>query len=101
MSWNNRLFKQDGKTGVVDKYGVGIKVDPFYFVGECYYDKDGNPELHSSTDHNHVTGDTPEDTKEAYKMIGEAFERPVIELAEDGTFKVIDLPTTDPEAKNG
>lgn len=58
-----------------------------FFVGECYYDKDGKPELHSSTDHNHVMGSTAEETHEAYKQMHEAFAAPIIDLDVEGHFK--------------
>jgi hypothetical protein len=79
MSWNYRLFKQDTPKSVEGKY--------LFFVGECYYDKKGKPELHSGTDHNHAMGNTISETKEAYKLMAEAFKAPVIELDAKGIFK--------------
>lgn len=87
MSWNYRLFKQDGKTGLKDKHGKAIVVEPFFFVGECYYDDKHKPEMHSSMDHNQISGDSVEEAREAYDMIAEAFKQPVIELDEKGDFK--------------
>lgn len=81
MSWSYRLFKQDTPKA------AGTEGRYVFFVGECYYDDTGKPELHSTMDHNHVCGSSAKETKEIYKMIGEAFKAPVIELDAEGEFK--------------
>lgn len=82
MSWNYRLYRQD--VAPLE----GLEREPyFYFVGECYYDDKGEPELHSNMDHNLIAGDTPEEVKETYELIAEAFKAPVIELDSEGEFK--------------
>lgn len=78
MAWNYRLFKQKTPLSAEGEY--------LYFVAECYYDKDGKPELHSTADHNHVTGSSPEETHETYKMMHEAFAAPIISLDAEGNF---------------
>lgn len=80
MSWNYRLFKQD------TPLAAPSQGQELFFVGECYYDKDGKPEMHSTMEHNHICGSDAKDTKATYKMIGEAFKQPVIELDEKGEF---------------
>lgn len=79
MSWNYRLFKQDTPKSV--------EGEELFFVAECYYDKNGKPNMHSTMEHNHVCGDSAKDTEEVYGMIGEAFKQPVIELDSEGNFK--------------
>lgn len=79
MSWNYRLFKQDTPKAVDGKH--------LHFVGECYYDENGKPWLHSTMEHNHVCGSSAKETEEVYEMIGEAFKAPVVELDEEGGFK--------------
>lgn len=94
--WNYRLFKQDAKLlDYKDKHGKDVYSETGCFVAECYYDENGNPEMHSTLDHNIVLGDTPEETKETYDMIGEAFRAPVIELDGDGNFKKSKETTND------
>jgi hypothetical protein len=79
MSWNYRLFKQDTPKAADGKH--------IWFVGECYYNEDGTPHLHSTMEHNHVCGNNRKETKEVYQMMSEAFEREAIELDEEGNFK--------------
>lgn len=79
--WNYRLFKQ------ATPKAAPSQGDYLYFVAECYYDEKGEPKLHSTINHNHVCGSSPKETEEAYKMIGEAFKAPVIELDKRGNFK--------------
>lgn len=79
MSWNYRIFKQDTPQAADGKY--------ILFIGECYYDEDGVPEMHSTLEHNHITGDDEEELKEVYTMVGEAFKAPIVELDESGDFK--------------
>lgn len=79
MSWNYRLFKQDTPKSAEGKH--------LFFVGECYYDENGLPDLHSTMEHNHLCGNNAKETKKVYDMIGEAFKAPVIELDEEGGFK--------------
>lgn len=76
MTWNYRLFKQD-----LRDRGY------FYFVGECYYDRNGKPDLHSDMDHNLISANAEEDIEAVYKQISEAFEAPMIPLDADGDFK--------------
>ena len=79
MSWNYRVFKQDTPKGADGKH--------LFFVGECYYGEGGKPELHSTMEHNHISGSTKKETKETYGMIAEAFKAPTIELDAEGDFK--------------
>lgn len=79
MSWNYRLFKQDTLRAA--------EAEHLYYVAECYYDKDGKPELHSTMEHNLVSGNTGEEAKEAYQAMAEAFMQPPIELDAEGNFK--------------
>ncbi len=78
MTWNYRLFEQDTPDAVEDQ---------LFFVAECFYDDNGNPEMHSTMEHNHISGDSAKDTEETYKMIGEAFKQPPIKLDKEGNFK--------------
>lgn len=86
MSWNYRIFKQAGKTGIKDKNGKEMKVPSFLYIGECYYDDNNKPEMHSTMDHNLLGGDNKKELKEVYDMIAEAFKAPIIKLDEDGKF---------------
>ena len=86
MSWNYRIFKQDTAT-LTTKDGSPYGGDPFYFIGECYYDDNGKPTLHSEMSHNLLSGETPDEVGESLKMVSEAFNAPVIELDEEGNFK--------------
>lgn len=79
MTWNYRLFKQDTPKSAEGEH--------LFFVAECYYDKDGKPELHSTMEHNLLSGDTQEETRQTYEQIHDAFTTPVIELDEEGEFK--------------
>lgn len=79
MTWNYRLFKQDTPKSAEGEH--------LFFVAECYYDKDGKPDLHSMMDHNLLCGDDEAETKEVYEQMAEAFKAPVIELDEEGEFK--------------
>lgn len=91
--WNYRLFRQDihyteefvanMRKGIPDWEGEKY----FFFVGECYYDAEGKPEMHSTMEHNHVTGDSPEEVMEVMEMMTEAFKQPFIELDHEGNFK--------------
>lgn len=82
MSWNYRLFKQDN-------HEVAVKAgEPYlFFVGECYYNDNDEPELHSTMDHNNVNGETEAEVRDTYTQMGEAFRAPVIELDVEGNFK--------------
>ncbi len=86
MTWNYRIFKQAGKTGLKYKNGKDIIIPPFMYIGECYYDDKGNPDMHSSMDHNLLGADDLPDLSEVYLKINEAFRAPIIELDEDGGF---------------
>lgn len=79
MTWNYRLFKQDTPKAADGKH--------IFFIGECYYDEDGKPELHSLMDHNSLVGSNAKETESTYKMIAEAFKTPIIELDAEGDFK--------------
>lgn len=79
MHWNYRLFKQDTPKAADGKH--------LYFVAECYYDDKGNPNLHSTMEHNLIYGDDEADTMVVYDKIAEAFTAPVIDLDENGEFK--------------
>lgn len=77
-AWNYRLFKQATPKSAEGEY--------LFFVGECYYDDKGKPELHSQMDHNLINGDSEDEAKEAYSTLAEAFKAPVIELDSEGGF---------------
>ena len=79
MSWNYRLFKQDTPESAEGEH--------LFFIGECYYDKNDKPELHSTMDHNHIAGSSIKEVREVYDMLSEAFDAPVIELDFEGKFK--------------
>ena len=89
MSWNYRLFKQSTPKSAEGKH--------LFFVGECYYDDDGSPELHSTMDHNHICGSDAKETQEVYEMMSEAFKAPVVELDAEGEF----VRSTASKAKRG
>lgn len=75
MTWNFRLFKKPKATN---------KGGDVYFIGEAYYDEQGNFDGGYSENYDGMlSGLTAEDVKETYDMIGEAFTQPVIELTED------------------
>lgn len=81
MTWNYRLFRQHTPESAEGKY--------LFFVGECYYDDNNSPEMHSTMEHNHICGDDETGTKETYVLIGEAFDKPVIELDAEGKFEKV------------
>lgn len=81
MDWNYRLFKQDTPDAAPSEGNT------LFFVAECYYDENGNPELHSTMEHNHISGSDAEEVKEVYSIIAEAFNAPIIELDKEGNFK--------------
>lgn len=79
MTWNYRLFKQDTPKSAVGRH--------IFFIGECYYNDAGKPDLYSGMDHNELNGDTAEEAKEVYEQMAEAFKQPVIGLDDEGNFK--------------
>lgn len=85
MNWNYRVFEQDVKP-VKDKYGNESQ-NNFTFIGECYYDEQNKPFLHSESDHSVLLGTDLQDLKDQYEMMKEAFDAPVVKLDKDGMFK--------------
>lgn len=63
MSWNYRIMSHNKE---------------YYAVHEVYYDSDNKVNGYTSMPIN-VIADTPEELKSVYKMIGEAFKKPILE----------------------
>ena len=69
MSWNYRVVKEE------------YEGEPYYFIKEVYYDKDGEIEA-IAEDPIRLDGLTIEDIKEDIYLVGFAFSRDVIDFNE-------------------
>lgn len=71
MSWNYRLVhrRHDVPSGTAEDV---------YAIHEVYYDAAGQPEM-VTEDPVEVSGETAQEAREAYRQMGEAFDRPKIE----------------------
>lgn len=84
-TWSYRIFTQDGQP-IKDKHG-NIKQYDFSFIGECHYNENEEPFMHSGVDNSTLIGENFESLKDQYEMMKEAFDAPVIYLDKNGMFK--------------
>lgn len=79
--WNYRVFHQP-----YPEYIDNPDDEQQYFIGECYYGENGEPNAHSLMDHNNAWGDTLESLGWTLKKMRKALKKPIIELDADGHF---------------
>ena len=73
MTWNHRVFRR--------VYPGGPDETTIYFIGECYYDAHGSPEMWSE-DPDGVQGENVEELKFTLESMLKALSRPVLDWDE-------------------
>ena len=65
MSWNYRVVEEE------------FENEPYYYIKEVYYDKDGNPEL-LTEDPVQLDGESVKEIMDDLKLIMKAFQKPIL-----------------------
>jgi hypothetical protein len=81
MSWNYRLMRfpvpaEHSETGY------------WHAVHEVYYNENGEPHGHTERKVG-VGGDTPEEVRQAYELMGQSFSKPILHYSEDEGYQEV------------
>ena len=76
MYWNNRVVRTVARY----EHGGQAVVEPYFEISEVFYNDKGEPCGYTSTI---AGGETPEELREVYEKMAEAFEHPVLDAETD------------------
>jgi len=76
MYWNNRVVRTLSR---YEHEGQAV-AEPYFEISEVFYNDKGQPCGYTSTS---IGGETPEEMREVYERMAEAFEHPVLDAETD------------------